>query len=619
MIGGIMSQNKSMKASIQALDGVFRPSKDNEYDIVVPSLQRDYRWEAKNINEMFDDLDEHFMNFSGAAHIEDDYFFGSIVFVENEEQQKFYLIDGQQRLTTFSLLLRKIYEILENLDCDDEEIEFVEGYKQDIANMILDKDEKSRIKYAVDQNSKQYVLDNILSLNRGEEMLSELRKQKNEYFSNYLNRYRNISNKLNDLFEGASVDRVCLFVRQILNHIKFVRIISENEDSIYQLFETLNARGESLSQTELLKNYLLSRLGNEQTYFENTWKEISSTINSIQNTKNKPIYSFDVILRNYFYILNGEKITLSKVYTKYRDYLKNMTDKQIIEFLDQLKVSINVIADDIYNRNTRSRSLFDFCLNQLQITQMLPILFLISFSDNKEVCDQCIKALSKFISVLWISESPYNRLEKLNVKLFKEAVDTKDAKTIESRINQTTQYINEEIKKEDKKSLELKIEGRAFEKNQHSDLREFLIAIFNKFYSETNFTEPTLEHINPQNAIDDFRNRGFQTKAEYNEYVMRIGNAVVLGKKGNSEAQDKWDKKMAIYKSSGQPKNIVMLSERLEERTESDKLLNEHFYVDLPTMNDNTVEFLTKGEIESRSHKFAESITEILTSTQEIK
>lgn len=614
-----MSQNKSMKASIQSLDGVFRPSKDNEYDIVVPSLQRDYRWEAKNINEMFDDLDEHFMNFSGAAHIEDDYFFGSIVFVENEEQQKYYLIDGQQRLTTFSLLLRKIYEILENLDCDDEEIEFVEGYKKDIANMILDKDEKSRIKYAADQNSKQYVLDNILSLNSGEETLSELRKQKNEYFSNYLNRYRNISNKLNDLFEGASVDRVCLFVRQILNHIKFVRIISENEDSVYQLFETLNARGESLAQTELLKNYLLSRLGNEQTYFENTWKEISSTINSIQNTKNKPIYSFDVILRNYFYILNGEKITLSKVYTKYRDYLKNMTDKQIIEFLDQLKVSINVIADDIYNRNTRSRSLFDFCLNQLQMTQMLPILFLISFSDNKEVCDQCIQALSKFISILWISESPYNRLEKLNVKLFKEAVDTKDAKTIDSRINQTTLYINEEIKKEDKKSLELKIEGRAFEKNQHSDLREFLIAIFNKFNSETNFTEPTLEHINPQNAIDDFRNRGFQTKAEYNEYVMRIGNAVVLGKKGNSEAQDKWDKKKAIYKSSGQPKNIVMLSERLEERTESDKRLNEHFYVDLPTMNDDTVEFLTKGEIESRSHKFAESITEILTSIQEIK
>ena len=614
-----MSQNKSMKASIQALDGVFRPSKDNEYDIVVPSLQRDYRWEAKNINEMFDDLDEHFMNFSGAAHIEDDYFFGSIVFVENEEQQKYYLIDGQQRLTTFSLLLRKIYEILENLDCDNEEIEFVEGYKHDIANMILDKDGKSRIKYAVDQNSKQYVLDNILSLNRGEEMLSELRKQKNEYFSNYLNRYRNISNKLNDLFEGASVDRVCLFVRQILNHIKFVRIISENEDSVYQLFETLNARGESLSQTELLKNFLLSRLGKEQTYFENTWKEISSTINSIQNTKNKPIYSFDVIMRNYFYILNGEKITLSKVYTKYRDYLKNMTDKQIIEFLDQLKVSIKVIANDIYNRNIRSRSLFDFCLNQLQMTQMLPILFLISFSDNKEVCDQCVQALSKFISILWISESPYNRLEKLNVKLFKEAVDTKDAKTIESRINQTTLYINEEIKKEDKKSLELRIEGRAFEKNQHSDLREFLIAIFNKFYSETNFTEPTLEHINPQNAIDDFRNRGYQTKAEYNEYVMRIGNAVVLGKKGNSEAQDKWGKKIAIYKSSGQPKNIVMLSERLEERTESDKLLNEHFYVDLPTMNDNTVEFLTKGEIESRSHKFAESITEILTSIQEIK
>lgn len=155
---------------------------------------------------------------------------------------------------------------------------------------------------------------------------------------------------------------------------------------MYQLFETLNARGENLSQTELLKNYLLSLIEGESERFESLWQETSTYINSIQNSSKKAIYSFDVILRNYYFLLQGEKITQSKVYVKYKEYFKNKTEKEILHDLMMLRDATKTISTKIYNRNSLTYSLFDFCLNQLQITQMIPTLLLISFSDDKDVC-----------------------------------------------------------------------------------------------------------------------------------------------------------------------------------------------------------------------------------------
>lgn len=610
-----------MEARVKALPNVLIPSKDDDdFDIVVPALQRDYRWECQNINEMFDDLATHFNNFSSLKPVEEDYFFGSVVYVKNEDEKRFDLIDGQQRLTTFSLVLRKTFDLLnselENDTVDeDEDTSTIQEINSRIQEMLFDKNGECRIKFESDRHQKQYILESILSLERDDKKLKELKSETNEHTINYINRYNNISKKLDELFLGKGIHKITTFYAQITEHVQFVRIISKDENTVYQLFETLNARGENLSQTELLKNYLLSLIKGDSERFESLWQEISTNINSIQNSSKKAIYSFDVILRNYYFLLQGEKITQSKVYVKYKEYFKNKTEKEILDDLVMLRDATKTISTKIYNRDSLTYSLFDFCLNQLQITQMIPALLLISFSDDKEVCQECIDLLTKYVCILWISESPYNKLEQLNKEMFANKLDIRNHRDIHGRIVATAEIIRNEISELDN-DLQRTIENRMFEKKQHAALRQFLIAIFNRFHDEHQFKEPTLEHINPQCGIDNFKDRGFASTTEYSDYVKKIGNAVVLGFGSNCDAQHKWDQKMKVYKNPGQPKNVVMLFKKLGSDKEYDELLDQNFYVDLPSMNDGS-EYLTKDEIDLRTRKFAESISKILLNTSQ--
>ena len=612
---------ETMEARVKALPEVLVPSKDDDdFDIVIPALQRDYRWECQNINEMFDDLATHFCNFSPIQRVEEDYFFGSVVYVKNEDEKRFYLIDGQQRLTTFSLVLRKSFDLLnselENVTGgEDEDTSRIEEVKSQIQEMLFDKNGKCRIKFDADRHEKQYILESILSLDRNDKKLKELKNETNEHTINYINRYNNISKKLDELL-GKDVYKIKTFYDQITKHVQFVRIISKDENTVYQLFETLNARGENLSQTELLKNYLLSRIEGESERFESLWQETSTYINSIQNSSKKAIYSFDVILRNYYFLLQGEKVTQSKVYVKYKEYFKNKTEKEILHDLMMLRDATKTISTKIYNRDSSTYSLFDFCLNQLQITQMIPTLLLISFSDDKDVCQECIDLLTKYVCILWISESPYNKLEQLNKEMFSNKLDVRNQRDIHERIVATTETIKNEISKLENGYLQRTIEFRMFEKKQHAALRQFLVAIFNRFHDEHQFKAPTLEHINPQCGIDNFKDRGFASDTEYSDYVKKIGNAVVLGSSSNSEAQHKWDQKMKVYKNPGQPKNVVMLFKKLGSNKDYDELLDQNFYVDLPSMNDGS-EYLTKDEIDLRTRKFAESISKILLNTNQ--
>lgn len=535
------------------------------------------------------------------------------MYVKSEEDKQFSLIDGQQRLTTFSLVLRKTFDLLnsemENSG-DDEGRRIIDEIKSQIQEMLFDKNDNCRIKFEKDRYEKQYILKSILSLDRDDKKLKELKSEANEHTINYIHRYNNISKKLDELFLGEGIYKIATFYAQITEHVKFVRIISNDENTVYQLFETLNARGENLSQTELLKNYLLSRIEGDSDRFESLWQEIATSINSIQNSSKKAIYSFDVILRNYYFLLQGEKITQSKVYVKYKEYFKNKSEKVILDDLKLLRNAIKTISTKIYKRDSSTYSLFDFCLNQLQITQMIPTLLLISFSDDKEVCQECIDLLTKYVSILWISESPYNKLEQLNKEMFANKLDVRNALDIHGRIVATTGAIRNEISKLDI-DLQSTIENRIFEKKQHAALRQFLVAIFNIFHDEHRFKTPTLEHINPQCVIDNFEERGFSSATEYSDYVKKIGNAVVLGSSSNSEAQNKWDQKIDVYKNPGQPKNVVMLFKKLDCNKKYDELLNQNFYVDLPSLNDGS-EFLTKDEIDIRTRKFAESISKIL-------
>lgn len=458
-----------------------------------------------------------------------------------------------------------------------------------------------------------------------DEELKECLKDKktllNDQNKSFKLRYFNIAERMNELFvKDGKVDegKIPQFTQALLQRIKFVRIISDKGEQVYQLFETLNDRGQNLTQTELLKNFLLSKLNNTeelQNQFLDLWKQLVDN-NSRISLKGTSIFSVDVMLRNYFLAYFGEKITKKEVYEKFKDELKGYSPDELMLFIRRLNDKLETIAKIYQNiPNSKVYRFMNFAIQQLNISQLLPTLFLIARDDvEQEQATMILNKISKFISFVWISDKPYNIIEQFNIatfsKISESKCDTNDA------LQQFISNAEDHLEKLKPKSLVGYVKDKQFEDND--EIRQFLIALSSEFQPKLTLTQPTLEHINPQKGIDNYTENGFVSKTESDEYIYKLGNLVVLDAKENSHAKDKWEDKITTYSKEQQPDFVKLLIRRLNDEDSSktyadkNKILNDLFYVDLPSITNLNKPYLSKEEIDRRSEKYASSIINVL-------
>jgi len=205
--------------------------------------QREYRWETKHVTELLDDLCDKFMNSHETGNersaIENygQYFLGSII-ISNKNGQKF-IIDGQQRLTTLTLLLIHIYRELG----DDEQ-------KKEVANLIFSyKVGKRTFNLNVDERT-----DCMNALFAGESFEGD---DNPESVANILGRYQDIEAYFPDELNGESLP---YFADWLIENVHLVEITAYSDRDAYTIFETMNDRGLSLTPTDMLKGYLLANI-----------------------------------------------------------------------------------------------------------------------------------------------------------------------------------------------------------------------------------------------------------------------------------------------------------------------------------------------------------------------
>ncbi|MEJ5223958.1 MAG: DUF262 domain-containing protein [Anaerolineales bacterium] len=227
--------------------------------------QREYKWQTKQVEELLNDLTSRFLEdhddtnpreaVAGYGH----YFLGSIV-ISNKSGQK-YLIDGQQRLTTLTLLL--IY--LHHLQRDRKEKDRV-----DVADMI----------FSVKFGKKSFNLDVPERRAVMEALFSDEDFDPNghpESVRNIYARYRDIESLFPDDIKDETLP---YFVDWLIENVYLVEITAYNDEDAYTIFETMNDRGLSLSPTDMLKGYLLANITDEtkRTTATQTWKQIQQNL-----------------------------------------------------------------------------------------------------------------------------------------------------------------------------------------------------------------------------------------------------------------------------------------------------------------------------------------------------
>ena len=206
--------------------------------------QREYRWGEKHINELLNDLCEKFLE----SHEEGNersaviknyghYFLGSII-ISDKEGRKF-IIDGQQRLTSLTLLLIHIYRQLK----DDDQ-------KKEIANLIFSYSVGKR-SFNLDEDERTTCMDALFTGQPCEE------DDGPESVVNILRRYGEIENHFPDDLAG---DALPYFADWLIENVYLVEITASSDADAYTIFETMNDRGLSLTPAEMLKGYLLSNI-----------------------------------------------------------------------------------------------------------------------------------------------------------------------------------------------------------------------------------------------------------------------------------------------------------------------------------------------------------------------
>lgn len=493
----------------------------------IPEYQRPYSWSIDHVTQLLDDLETSFIN------EEPEYFIGSMICIKKDENL-FEVVDGQQRLTTLSLILTQLKKLIDKQGVKDDlqkRVLPVDVYadKATEPRLIVRKKEFNLYKFYILQDDKNYLSEKpsdteLLFIENSEFIHSHL-SQKDQITLNNLAKY-------------------------ILQNVFCVFVTTDNFASSFRLFNVLNNRGLPLSNSDLLKNSLFeyseaNKLNKIQV--EENWQEIENLIG----------------VRNFDKFLSINKISEKKDrnrvtkqdYDSYLQTLKNDFNgdavKMSISLLNSAKNYTKIIDNDFSDIEDkyferRIRTLINLS-NDEWIPPLLSFLNKISNGSQKIKKNDFPKFLEIFESVYiqgWI---------KKQIKSQREAVSY----TALAMINNDKSFdeiINNILNHADDEGFKLALDLPIYEPrpNQVGLLRAILMRVdmemqdssVSKIYNG----RITIEHILPQKINNEYWTKEFSS-SDHEYWVHRIGNLTLISGHKNSEAQNSdFIKKKAIYK-----------------------------------------------------------------------
>ncbi|BEV72975.1 DUF262 domain-containing protein [Paludibacterium sp. THUN1379] len=226
----------------------------------IDEYQREYKWEKENIDELLSDLQakffSHYKSGDETSQVSGygEYFLGSIIV--SKRNGKNYLIDGQQRVTSLTLLLICLYR-----RAKDKGLPVI----QTVAPLIFS-DNLGQPKFNLDIPERLPVIKALF------EGLSFNPDGKDESIQTMYARYQDIEG--NDLLEDLG-EALLHFIYWLMTRVGLIEIATDNDSYAYAIFETMNDRGKPLSPVDMLKAYLLAPIEDSQSrqLANQTWKQ----------------------------------------------------------------------------------------------------------------------------------------------------------------------------------------------------------------------------------------------------------------------------------------------------------------------------------------------------------
>jgi len=521
----------------------------------IPRFQRPYSW-----------MDEEVINFWEDVVIRDyeHYFIGSMV-VYQTEKPYYGRVDGQQRLTTITLMLAAIRNAF--LDHGDENL--ARGVHQYIEKANIDNVNE----YILDsETSFPYLQDNIQSFKK-----TEIQCTVGNEEQNLKSAFELINKKLyslipkfdtndsgSDLFQERKyhILEALKNIRNKVLSLKLVFIQLDNEDDAYLIFETLNTRGKDLTTPDLVKNLLLQKLRSSNVTLDSykvIWNGILEKFDDNGLDKNL-VESF---LYHHWLSKYGET-TQKQLFGEIKKYIdsssKNESENKsrllLLEFQKNSDYYVSIVSPDSHQWSPEEKNSIEKSLKALRLfnvkQQNSMILSLIRAYREKKIS---LRALGK---ILWKIESFHfifnaitsqrssGSIAPLYSKFAQELSSTDNEDKIQSIINTNLlRKLKEKLPGFDE--FEVNFMDLIYTKNKQRD-KKIIQYILEKFMGENinalpvDYNSASIEHLLPQSKGDE-------------AIVGNIGNLILVDKTTNAEKLKDLDfgKKIEILKNRKYP------------------------------------------------------------------
>lgn len=556
--------NTSAKSLLEVLQSNAR--------FIVPMFQRNYSWNKEKVASLWSDILDNYYSIVNDSSNEKDaqYLLGPIVLVNTEEKGSYYIIDGQQRLSTITMIFCVARDIiLEDLNGDHKP----DGF--DKINELVENSHMGRHtswKLELNDTDKEFFREIQEFEHKSTTQLDRIKKLKPSVSSlknlqqNYIFLHDAITQKLYTGFEDKKPDvekldesakrqfrinnhpALLYFLTHIRENNYVVQIVVGDDGSAFQIFETLNERGQTLSKSNLIKNHILNKIPDKalQTEQSNKWNRIFDDIIS----GNQP--DDDFIIESYhsrleepdsLRTLQKEKIqqvemTKKNLYKIVKKIIENEHHcKKFIKELDQDSAFLSTLNDPAGYFDEKSKD--DVYSIKLLRAKFIRIPILAAYrkwsDDHSDDYSNLVHVLVKFFfKIRVVHEEHPGNIDKI-------------IREITATINQAGSFddVYKMIQKHDKKyDFKYDFTNRFVSEPSKDVAKYVLYQITRSFGPPYDDVRPidnlTLEHILPMKPNESWNTEEFLEGREGNidEYKVRLGNMTLLHNAINSKLQN---------------------------------------------------------------------------------
>lgn len=541
----------------------------------IPEYQREYSWEAKNeVVELWNDIiDVKDKNIG-------DYFLGQLVVhncvthEDNIEKSKKYIIDGQQRTVTLTLLFLAMKSVFNDIlisSENDSNKDSARKYSQKIDSLlgIIDKNDREE-KLFLGEGDGTYFRDKILYT-----PLDEITMPRPKSRRNIVSALQELKNRIETelMISDNEVENVCELEKLYnvcISNLKLLYVETTNESEAFMIFETLNARGRDLETADLLKNHFFRVC----TYnIEDVKKKWYNLTESFSECKHASLTNFMRTMWNAEKKFVREKMLYKEITSdikneiKVNDYLEKLLDAKEL-YLAMVEPESQFCFTSTNGHDELQDSLLD--LSDLSVKTCYPVLiaYYLRFSKNENLVHELTeiaKAIEKIIvrDIVIQANSPAS-YEVFFADLAKD-ISEKNINSVEDIVNAIKdKSVGEETFRNS--FINYTCQDTAQGKNKvRYILRKIINTSSRELVLKRKNTEIHIEHIMPQ-TIGEWN----VSEDEHKEYLWRLGNLALLDFQINEVIQNGlYDIKAEEYKKSDIKMNKEMKDTYSEWNTAS--------------------------------------------------